>query len=330
MLTIEQKQVQEMIERAEHILLLTDERIDGDTIGSTLGLYHVLREMGKDVEVFSPYPNVKTLEFLPGTEVIQRDPVIFENPSFDLVMVFDCSDGVYFKPYLEMIKHPAPMVVFDHHISNPRYGTVNIIEPDAASTADIVWRFIKAIGLPMNKNAAQCILTGICTDTHIFATSNTTAACFDAAHELSRHGAKLQEIVQQTMMNKSLSTLKLWGLAFERLFHHEGLNAMATVITMKDIHNLEVDETEAKSLINFLNSMLDGTDVVLVLKESSDGAVKGSLRSRRRNVRDIAEKLGGGGHIKAAGFKIEGARLEEKDGQWFVRKDSGEIVTIES
>jgi len=328
MLTIEQKQVKEMIEQAQHILLLTDERIDGDTIGSTLGMYHALKEMGKEVEVYSPHPNIKTLEFLPGTEIIQRDPCVFESASIDLIIVFDCSDGEYFKKDLCLQKHPAPLVVFDHHVSNPAYGNINIIEPDAASTADMVWRFVKATGLPMNKDAAQCILTGICTDTHVFVTSNTTAACFDAAHELSKYGAKLQEIVQQTMMNKSLATLKLWGLAFERLFHHEGLDAAATVITMKDIEDLEVDETDTKSLINFLNSMLDGTDVVLVLKETPEGDVKGSLRSRRRNVKEVAEKLGGGGHIKAAGFKIPQARLEEKDGQWFVRKDDGEIVTI--
>ncbi|MCH8049663.1 DHH family phosphoesterase [Patescibacteria group bacterium] len=330
MLNLTQKQIKDLIEQAQHILLLTDERIDGDTIGSTLGMYHILQEMGKQVKVFSPKPIDKTLEFLPGTEVIQRDPAVFDNPNFDLMIIFDCSDGEYIKEFLPAVKYPAPLVVFDHHSSNPSYGNINLIEAESASTADVVWRFIKEAGFPMNKEAAQCILTGICTDTGLFLTSNTTAACLEAAHELSKHGAKLQEIVRETMMNRSVPTLKLWGLAFERLFRHEGLGAVATAITQNDIQSLGVEEADTKALSNFLNSMLEGTDVVLVLKESDDGAVKGSLRSRKRNVQEIAERFGGGGHKKAAGFKIPDARLEEKDGKWFVRKNDGELVTIQA
>lgn len=327
-MTIVQKQVKDLIEQARCILLLTDERIDGDTIGSTLGMYHVLTEMGKDVQVFSPQPMVKSLAFLPGTEIIQRDASVFDRECVDLILVFDCSDGEYFKEHLPTKSHPAPIVVFDHHASNPGYGTINLIEDSAASTADLVWRFVKYAGLPMNKKAAQCILTGICTDTNLFLTSNTTAACLDAAHELTKMGAKLQEIVRETMMNKSLETLKLWGLAFERLHHHDGIDGVATAITQKDIEDLGVEETETKALSNFLNAMLDDTDIVLVLRENDDGAVKGSFRSRHADVKAIAEKLGGGGHKKAAGFKIPGAHLEEKDGKWFVRKEDGDLVTI--
>lgn len=327
-MTLAQKQVKDLIAQADNILLLTDERIDGDTIGSTLGMYHILKELGKNVRVFSPQPMVKSLAFLPGTEIIERDSTIFEDDAIDLMLIFDCSDGTYFREFIPSSSHPAPMVVFDHHASNEGYGTINMIEEDAASTADVVWRFVKYAGLPVNKDAAQCILTGICTDTSLFLTSNTTAACLDAAHELSKLGAKLQDIVRETMMNKSLETLKLWGLAFERLHKHDGIGGIATAITQKDIEDLGVQETETKALSNFLNAMLDDTDVVLVLRETDDGAVKGSFRSRHADVKAIAEKLGGGGHKKAAGCKIPDARLEEKDGKWFVRKKSGELVTI--
>lgn len=313
-------QVKKLIEQAEHILLLTDERIDGDTIGSTLGMYHVLTELGKRVEVFSPGEMIQSLEFLSGTEVIQRDKMIFDQDSIDLVMVFDCADGEYFKSDLPKLKPRVPIIVFDHHISNPKYGTYNFIEPDAASTADVVWRFIESTGLPMNKSAAQCILTGICTDTHAFSTSNTTSACLDAAHELSKYGAKIQEIVRETMMNKSLKTLKLWGLAFERLHHNDEFDLVATAILQKDIERLQVEELETKSLANFLNAMVEGTDAILVMRETDDGAVKGSFRSQTRDVAKMAEKYGGGGHKKAAGFKIKNARLIEKNGKWGVDK----------
>ncbi|MFH1767486.1 MAG: DHH family phosphoesterase, partial [Patescibacteria group bacterium] len=299
---------------------------DGDTIGSTLGMFHVLQEMGKYVEVFSPKEMLSILEFIPGTEVIQRDPSIFDQASIDLVIIFDCSDGEYFKGYLPKLKPSIPIIVFDHHISNPGYGTLNFIEPNAASTADVVWRFIKDLKLPMNKHAAQAILTGITTDTNTFSTSNTTAACLEAAHELARYGAKIQEIVRETMMNKSLSTLKLWGLAFERLHQNERFSAVTTAITENDIADLAVDEMETKALSNFLNAMVEGTDVVLVLRETDDGGVKASFRSQSRDVAAQAEEFGGGGHVRAAGFKITEARLVEKEGIWQIVKKGGEVL----
>lgn len=320
------KQAKELIDQAEHILLLTDERIDGDTIGSTLGMYHVLCELGKNVEVYSPQPMEKSLEFIPGTEVIQRDAIIFDQKTIDLVMVFDCADGEYFKDDFLKLKPGTPLIVFDHHATNPKYGTLHFIEPEAASTADVVWRFVQDVGFPMNKSAAQAILTGICTDTDAFSTSNTTAACLEAAHELAKHGAKIQEIVRETMMNKSVQTLQLWGLAFERLHHNSKFDLVATAITQKDIVKLGVEELETKALANFLNAMVEGTDAIMVLRETDDGAVKGSFRSLTRDVAKLAQKYGGGGHKKAAGFKIKNARLEEKDGQWIVRKKDGSIV----
>lgn len=320
------RQVKEEIDRAQRILLLTDERIDGDTIGSTLGMFHILSEMGKDVTVFSPQPIHATLEFLPGTEVIRRDDGVFNGAEYDLVLIFDCSDGEYIKEFLPKLKAEAPLIVFDHHATNPRYGTLNLVEDQAASTADVVWRFVQQADYPVNQEAAQCILTGICTDTSVFSTSNTTVACLDAAHELSKHGAKLQEIVRNTMMNKSVPALKLWGIAFERLHQNSQFDAVATAIKKKDLEKLKVDQEDLQGLSNFLNAMVEGAETVLVLYEREDGSVKGSLRSHNRNVADLAQKYGGGGHIRAAGFVVEKATLEDKDGQWFIRKVGGEIV----
>jgi bifunctional oligoribonuclease and PAP phosphatase NrnA len=311
--------VNEMIRKAEHILLLTDERIDGDTIGSTLGLYFVLKEMGKHVEVYSPQPMQPMLEFLPGVEVIQRDVSIFDQESIDLAIVCDCSDGEYFKKDLSKLPQ-VPLIAFDHHESNPLYGSVNIVEPDAASTGDVVWRFVKAMGYSMNRNAAQCLLTAICTDTNAFTTGNTTVEAMTAAHELTAHGAKLQVIVRETMMNKSVETLKLWGLAFERLYDDKEYGALTTVILQKDLKAIGVTETESRAMIEFLHAMIEGVDVLLVLKENSDGDVKGSFRSTTTNVAEKAEALGGGGHDRAAGFKIKRAHLEKQEKRWVIVK----------
>lgn len=312
------KQIDQQIQSAQKILLLTDERIDGDTVGATLGMYYVLKALGKQVSVFSPREIPQTLLFLPGVNEIIFDESEFEQDDIDLVMIFDCADGEYIKSLLPKMKRKVPLIVIDHHFTNPKYGNINLIETDSASASGVVWRLVKTLGYPMTKNSAQCILTGICTDTDVFLTTSTNAACLDAAHELSRYGARLQEIVRETMMNRSVPALKLWGLAFERLHHNDEFDAIATAITLKDLKELGAKQEDLVGLINFLNTMIDGVDTVLVYYEQDNGSVKGSLRSQTIDVSALASKYGGGGHVRASGFQIPDSRLEEKDGKWFV------------
>src|SRR5689334_12979393 len=123
--------IKDHIARAGHILLLTDERIDGDTMGSTLGLYHILKDLGKRTSVFSPKPLPTTFTYLPGVNAITRDPSIFSDDSVDLVIISDCSDGEYIKKFLPHLPRPVPLISFDHHATNPLYGTINVVEPEA-------------------------------------------------------------------------------------------------------------------------------------------------------------------------------------------------------
>lgn len=314
--------IQEHIAQAGHVLLLTDERIDGDTMGSTMGLFHVLNEHGKKVDVFSPKPLPDYLKFIPQVDVIRRDVEVFQQPTIDLVIISDCSDGEYIKKLLPTMAHKVPLICFDHHATNPLYGTINLVEPTAASSADVVWRFIKSTGWKVTPEAAQCFLTGICTDTVLFSTPNTTTAALDASSELVRLGADLKVVVQNTLMNQSLSSLKLWGVAMQRLFHDVELDATATAITSKDLELYHGTEDDVSGISGFLHAMLNGDhEVVVVYRETKDGAVKGSMRSRGRDVAAVAEqKYGGGGHKLAAGFKIPNAKMVEKDGRWVVEK----------
>lgn len=314
--------VADQIRSAQHILLLTDERIDGDTMGSTLGLFHILSLMGKRVDVFSPKPLPHTFAYLPHVNVIRRDFEVLKQPSIDLAIICDCSDGAYLPPILKMMTHKVALISFDHHLTNPNYGTTNIVEPDAASTADVVWRFVKAAGLPMSPDAAQCLLTGITTDTQVFFSQNTTAAALEASAELINLGANLDAIVRANFMNKSTASLKLWGVALERLFIDDTFGGIATVILQKDIEEYGATSEDIEGISNFLNAMLDEThDVVVVYRETDDGAVKGSVRGRTVDVAAIAERLyGGGGHKLAAGFKVKNARMMKEDGTWKIVK----------
>lgn len=316
------QKVMNEIRRAEHILLLTDERLDGDTLGSTLGLAHVLRDLGKTVSVFSPRAIPAHFGFIPGIKLVQTDTAIFANPAVDLVIICDCSDGQYIQSLLPTMPRAVPLVMFDHHATNPSYGTINILEPGAASTADVVWRFVKAARYPVSPHAAQCFLTGICTDTSLFSTSNTTVDALHAAVDLTKRGAKLSEIVRHAVASRPIPMLHVWGLLFERLHHNTEFDALTTALTLKDWEAFGKPDIETSNISNFLNETLDHADTILILRETEDGGVKGSLRSRGRDVAALAEKYGGGGHKLAAGFKVDNAHLEFSDGQWRLLRNS--------
>ncbi|MEK7665994.1 MAG: DHH family phosphoesterase [Patescibacteria group bacterium] len=334
-MTLEQtnKKIFEMITGAQRILLLTDERIDGDTTGSTLAMYHWLNGLGKDVRVFSPKPWTESYLTLPGSENVIFDSESSKQPA-DIVMIFDCADGKYLRELsfttpsaLDPSAQP-PLIVFDHHATNPHYGTINQIVVEASSTGEVVWQFFKHNRVTITKDMATCLLTAICTDTTLFTNLATNHICMEAAAELGLAGAKMQDIVRIFYMNRSVDALRLWGTALERL-QELPQRLIYTCLTQKDISDMRVQEDQVEGISNFLIGMIMDAQIVCVLREKTDGSVKGSLRTLTGNVAQIAQRLGGGGHIKAAGFTIEKARLQEQDGVWSVRWDSGEIRTVE-
>jgi len=308
-----------LVRSSSHILMITDERIDGDTVGSALGMMHSLVLMGKRVSVYVCGEVPDCLRFLPGVEVMRADEEVLRDERVDMVMIFDSARIEYLEGRIAVMRRTVPVVVFDHHLS-PGFGDVDLIEESAASTADVVWRFLKAMKYPVNADVAQCLLTGICTDTNLFSTANTDLKCFDAAIDLTRHGARLKEIVKYTMMERSVMTLKLWGLALERLHRNEEFQAVATAITDYDLDRIGATADDASGLSEFLYAMVEDADTVLVLRELKSGIVKGSLRSSVQDVGEMARKIGGGGHKQAAGFKVPDARLVEKDGVWEIEK----------
>ncbi len=314
------KKIKEKIDQADRILIISDRGIDGDTIGSSLGLFHILKALHKDVAVYSPKPLIETLKFLPGVDVIRRDISSIKDYDADLTITLDTSNHVYVsKTRYGLVSEKTPLIVIDHHESNRRYGDINLVEDHAASTGDVLWRFIKWANFPVTRDAAQCILTAVCSDTRFFIQGNTTTAAIRAAEELTLRGAKMNEIVRNIMMSKDVKTLKLWGLALERLHHNEEHDILTTAITERDIKKIGATDPDVKALKDYLNVVIDGPDGLMILEENASG-VKGGLRAHKRNILDIATKFGGGGHAQSAGFMIPGAHLEEKSGTWRIKE----------
>ncbi|MFA5935979.1 MAG: DHH family phosphoesterase [Patescibacteria group bacterium] len=299
-------QIRETIRTSNRILLVTDGKADGDSIGSTTAMVSWLLDEGKDVEVFCIEAIPSYLHFLDHAHRISMDPTIFSK-SYDLVMTFDASDPARCGLTAHYPKIPTQphVIVFDHHETNPRYGHTNAIFTDAGSTCEVVYSFFIANDVRLDARMATSLLTGITTDTTSFTNAATTSKGMDAAAHLIRSGARHTDILANVVKNTSMDALKLWGIALSRLRTNEKLGIASTYLLQSDFKKPE-DEELVGGLSNFLSGVTTGTDTTLILHERPDGTVRGSFRSVKRDISKLAKLLSGGGHKKAAGFTVKG------------------------
>ena len=286
---------------------------DGDALGSTLALLNGLRELGKDSYIISREVIADNLSFLPLGEEINGDiPEPLEGT--DMVIVLDC--GNYERICANLENYDGKLINIDHHVTNENYGTSNYVEESSAATAEIVYLLLKELGFDfkekdeVNEKIGRCIYTSLVTDTGGFRHSNVTERTHKIASELIAIGVNNTKIHNNLFDNRPYEKIKLIGEALNNLelLLDGKLSAIKLSKKLLDSYNLgNVDTSDVISMALGIK----GVKVALVLKEVEDG-VKGSLRSREDfDVRKVAEVLGGGGHIKAAGFKMKNVSLEE-------------------
>ncbi|MBU0649246.1 bifunctional oligoribonuclease/PAP phosphatase NrnA [Patescibacteria group bacterium] len=302
--------------RAKKSLLVMHKKPDGDTLGSALAFSHWLDQEGKEVKIFcrdlpSPY-----YDFLAGLDRITDDPRAFTEYEPDLIIALDSGDLDYagVGEIMEQLEYVPTIINIDHHKTNQNYGAINAVDPDSSSTAELVYDFFKTVNIKINKSMATALLVGVLTDTGNFSNPATTFGSMRAASELVAAGARTNEISKNLLKNKSIDALRLWGKTLARLEENKKLNMAFTVIKHEDIQGLDSPAEAVEGVANFLNRLLD-VDLILVLQENAEGAVKGSFRSTNVDVSRIAQALGGGGHKRAAGFSIQG-KLERDGENW--------------
>lgn len=245
---------------------------------------------------------------------------------YDVVVIFDTGDIKRTPLAAELIRRdPTKTVVLniDHHPTVTEWEGQsavdhNFIDLSAGATTEMIYKLMAHLKIPIDHHAATSLLTGILTDTGHFSNQGTSLDSMDIAAHLMARGARHRLITDATMRNKSIGTLKLWGRALARLRLNPATGVASTFITQRDRAECGVDSKAATGISNFLNTLSEGR-VALVLQEEPGQVIKGSLRTTRPDVdvADLAAAFGGGGHAKAAGFKLRG-RLEETADGWRV------------
>ena len=217
------------------------------------------------------------------------------------MFVFDCGNSDRLGKYEYLASEAKEVVVVDHHI-NPTFGDIKIIDPTAASTTQVLFREIKKYGYEISKEIANCLMTGLVTDTGRFQYSNTDSEVFNIASELMLAGAELTKISENIYGSIEMSGVKMQSLIIDRIELDEEIALVTSFVLQEDYKRFGVKESEVDFLIDVIR-LVKESNVALLVKEQIDGTFKGSLRSRNDiDVQLVASEFGGGGHKAASGF----------------------------
>ena len=286
----------EVLRGAQKIVLTAHVNPDGDAIGSSLGLMHILREMGKEVSVIIDDDIPSIFSILPGVENIQKTHENMQEVPADLLVVLDTALDRIGKVQ-EFVK--APVLNIDHHITNKEDKVRVYVDPKRAATCEIVYELAKELEIPFTRNSALCIYTGIATDSGFFRYSNTTPFTMRAAAELMEYEV-MPNYVSEAMELKSYEVVQGMAKALSTMnVFHDG---KAAGLFLDDELSASIESTEG--FIDMIR-VIEGVDVAVLLKCKAENVCRVSMRSKRTDVSSIAMSFGGGGHIKAAGCTLE-------------------------
>lgn len=261
----------------------------------------------------------------PKTGSFTKEDVSFAQGAeeqFDLVMTFDTGNLEHLGPLYDQnteLFFKTPIINVDHHASNTDFGQVNLLDVMAASTTEVVFRLLQEAEKRFSKklinpNIATLLLAGIITDTGSFQHSNTSPQAMETAAELMDLGARQQEIIKNIYKTKKLSTLKLWGIVLSKVQVDPIYRMVWSALSQPDFREAGADSEETGSIIDDLLSNAPGAEVILLIKHNDDGVISVSMRSTTNHV-DVGKlcaEMGGGGHVRAAGFKVRGGRTFEQ------------------
>jgi phosphoesterase RecJ-like protein len=275
---------------------------DGDALGSMLALHHVLLAAGRvSVASFSePFVVGPHYRELPGLDLLTKPSEFPADPA--VMLTFDCGSANRLGDLEPAAKAARELIVVDHHVSNTRFGSINLVDVHAAASAVVVASLIEAIGLPLTRDAAVCLYAALVCDTGRFQYDCTTPAVMDLARQLLEFDVPVARLGRTLFEEHRFAYLQLMADVVRRATLEAEQRFVWAVVTQDDLarHGVGIEETEG--LIDIVRRAAEA-EVACVLKEEADGSVRVSLRSLGDvDVARIAQENGGGGHRFAAGF----------------------------
>jgi phosphoesterase RecJ-like protein len=301
-------EVAEEIRAADRFLLTTHEGPDGDALGSLLATHKLLQQLGKDSVMFlaaKEFPLPVEYRFLPLEEVFHEPPVDLVDR---LVVFLDCGN-IDRMPVDFLRRDDARILNIDHHHDNTRFGNVNLVDTRASCTAEILYRLVRPLGAEITPDIATALYVALVTDTGRFMYENTGPDSHRMAAELIEAGVDVHDIYRRLYERVPIEKLHLVARAVERIQRLDECRLAVTYISAEDYLETGANESLTEGIIDHVRA-LEGAEVAAMVRDKSDGgayARKVSLRSATGtvDVSAIAQRHGGGGHPRAAGFSTD-------------------------
>lgn len=295
--------IKALFEENGSFVILSHCRPDGDAYGSAIGLALVLKGIGKKVEVYVEEGLQEHFQFLPGSSLLKPTPKEAPGPSTKIILV-DCSNerrpGLYFESW----RRKADLN-FDHHIDNTRFASLNVVEPQASSTSEVIFKCIERLSLPCSKEAASNFYVGLLTDTNGFCFRSLLPETFELAAKLVRLGADPEELSLRSFRNYPLSRFFLLREVLNQTQFVENAQVAYYILTQDMYQRTGSSPGESENFLYYLQ-MVNSVAVAFMLEELSPVLTRLSLRSSKQyDVRTVASKFGGGGHKQAAGARLK-------------------------
>jgi phosphoesterase RecJ-like protein len=302
----QREQILAELRGAEKLVVVTHENPDGDALGSLVAMTQILRALGKDCQPFidrAELPLPREYEFLDTDGLLTEPPRDLDGRT---VVFVDC--GNLERNPAKAFRHPGVNTVnIDHHHDNKMFGTVNLVDPDASCTAEIVWDLMDPLGVAPTLPIAEALYVGLITDTGRFMYENTGVRAHVMAADLIEAGVEPHTIYHRVYEDVPYGKLALLARGLSKVQRYDSGRLTVTELSAEDFAAAQADESYSEGVIDHLRAV-HGTAVAALVRDrvgaNRNGQRKVSLRSgsARIDVSRIARMQGGGGHPQAAGF----------------------------
>jgi phosphoesterase RecJ-like protein len=306
------------LKKSKHVLIASHENPDGDAIGSLLATGLALQSIGKKTSLFNEGKIPAVYRFLPKVNAIIRN--IDNLTCYDTAVILDCGDLNRIGRFTSAISQIPLIINIDHHETNTLFGDLHFVDATACATTEIIYHLINKMNVPLNKDIATALYTGILTDTGSFRFSNTNQNTFAICNDLVEYGVVPYQVAQHVYGTYSLGRIKLLNLALDSIeIFQNGLLSIMTV-TQKMLSETGTHSEDVDGLINYARRIEDVKVAALIFELDINDLGKDKIRrfyvSMRSdgslNVARIAAEFGGGGHSGAAGFNIDSSLADLK------------------
>lgn len=300
------------IQNAKTFLTISHVHPDGDAMASQLAVGLGLEQLGKKVTYFNDTGVPEILKFLPKANDVRTE--LTSKDQFDVVISCDCGSLVRLGDKFSKFKNYKTLINLDHHATNDRYGTINYVLPEAASSGEVVWKVLSALGCQLTREIATNIYCTLVTDTGSFRYSNTSAHTLDLASQMVKTGVDPSEVSQNLFESQPFEAIRLLGRVLDRLQLSKDRRYSWSQIFQKDLQETHTTFEMTEEFINYPRSVI-GVEVAALFKELKDGKIKVSLRSKtdRVDVSKICMKFKGGGHKRAAACILDAPFEDAKE-----------------